>query len=98
MALAMHPSLAVHPGAWLRTEIVEPNRLSIAALAEAFGVSRQAISAVLNGRAALSVEMAIRFEQAVDVRADTLCRMQMAYDLSLARKRDLRIDKGKLAA
>jgi antitoxin HigA-1 len=100
MALTMHPSLAVHPGDWLKTEIVQANGVSIGALADAFGVSRQAVSALLNGRAALSAEMAIRFEKLFGIKADTLCRMQTAYDLARARTRqdDIHVDRTKLAA
>ena len=88
MAMQMHPSLAVHPGAFLREEIVEPAGLNVTRLAAHFGVTRQALSALLNGRAALSAEMAIRFEQAFGVRADTMLRMQSAHDLAQARIRD----------
>jgi addiction module HigA family antidote len=85
MALKMHPSLAVHVGEWLRTEIVDPSGVSVTALAEHLGVSRQALSNLLNGSANLSAEMAIRFEKAFGVRADTLMRMRMAYELAQAR-------------
>lgn len=91
MALEMHPSLAVHVGDWLKTEIVEPAGLSVTALAEHFGVSRQALSTLLNGNASLSADMAIRFEKAFGVKADTLLRMQTAYDLAQARKNEAKI-------
>lgn len=81
MALQMHPSLAVHPGDWLKTEIVEPHGVEINDIADNFGVSRQSISAILNGRAALTAAMALRFERAFGVKADTLLRMQARYDL-----------------
>lgn len=86
MALKMHPSLAVHPGPWLRTEIVEPAGIRIGTLAEALKVSRQAISATLNGRASLSADMAFRLEQAFGISAETLMRMQVAYDLAMVRQ------------
>ena len=100
MALNMHPSLAVHPGVWLKSEIIEAQGVAIGALANAFGVSRQAVSAVLNGRSALSADMAIRFEKLFDVKADTLCRMQTAFDLANARLREkeIKVDKRALAA
>lgn len=85
MALRMHPSLAVPVGDWLKTEIVEPAGLSVTALAAHLGVSRQALSTLLNGHAGLSAEMAIRFEKAFGVKADTLLRMQTGYDLAQAR-------------
>lgn len=98
MALTMHSSLAIHPGTWLKSEIIEANGVAIGALANAFGVSRQAVSAVLNGRSALSADMAIRFEKLFDVKADTLCRMQTAFDLARAREKDIKVDKRQLAA
>ncbi len=96
MALKMHPSLAVHVGEWLKTEIVEPCGLNVAALARHFGVSRQALSTLLNGHASLSADMAIRFEKAFGVRADTLLRMQAAYDLAQARAHEGEIAVGRL--
>lgn len=85
MALRMHPSLAVHVGDWLNTEIVGPAEVSVTALADHFNVSRQALSNLLNGKAKLSADMAIRFEKAFGVRADTLLRMQTAFELAQAR-------------
>ncbi|MGV3578925.1 HigA family addiction module antitoxin [Brevundimonas sp.] len=85
MAITLHSSFAVHPGAWLRAEIVEPHGISVTDLAERLGVTRQAMSGLLNGRAGLSAEMAIRFEMAFGLSAETLVRMQAAYDLALAR-------------
>jgi antitoxin HigA-1 len=49
------------------------------------GVSRQALSTVLNGHASLSAEIALCFEQQFKISADTLMRMQTAYDLAQAR-------------
>lgn len=85
MAIRLHRVFAVHPGAWLREEIVDPRGLSVTAVAEALGVTRQAASAVLNGRAAVSAEMAIRFEKLFGVSADTLVRMQATHALAQAR-------------
>lgn len=97
MALKMHPSLAVHAGDWLKTEVVEPAGVSVTALAAHFGVSRQALSTLLNGNANLSADMAIRFEKAFGVTADTLLRMQTAYELAQARKREGEIKVRALA-
>lgn len=88
MAIKLHDSFAVHPGKWLRAEIVEPAGLSVTALAERLHVTRQAASNLLNGNAGLSAEMAIRFEKAFGVKADTLMRMQSAYALAEARARE----------
>lgn len=98
MALRMHPSLAVHVGDWLNTEIVAPAGVSVTALAEHFGVSRQALSTLLNGHAKLSADMAIRFEKAFGVKADTLLRMQTAYELAQARAHEGSINVKRLAA
>ncbi len=85
MGLKMHPALRVHPGEWLLREIVEPYDLSVTECAAHLGVSRQNMSAVLNGRTAISATMALRFEKAFGVKADTLLRMQVAYDLAQVR-------------
>ena len=98
MAIKLHGSFAVHPGAWLRTEIVEPYGLSVTATAEKLGVTRQAMSNLLNGNAGLSAEMAIRFEKAFALRADTLMRMQAAHDLAQARANERRIKVERVQA
>lgn len=85
MAIKLHSSFAVHPGEWLRTEIVKPANLSVTALAGRLHVTRQAMSNLLNGNADLSAEMAIRFEKAFGLKADTLMRMQSAHELAEAR-------------
>ena len=95
MAIKLHPSFAVHPGVWLRTEIVAPHGLSVTVTAQKLHVSRQAMSSLLNGRAGVSAEMAIRFEKAFGLRADTLLRMQAAHDLAKARahEKDIRVER-----
>lgn len=87
MRIKLHGSIAAHPGLWLRAEIVDPAGLSVTALAERLRVTRQAASNLLNGNAGLSTEMAIRFEKAFGVKADTLMRMQAAHKLAEARER-----------
>ncbi len=62
MALKMHPSISVHAGRWLMREIVVTSGRSITDVAAKIGVSRQALSTVLNGHASLSADMALRFE------------------------------------
>ena len=98
MAIKLHPSFAVHAGVWLRTEIVEPHGLTVSAAAEKLGVSRQAMSSLLNGRAGISAEMAIRFEKAFGLRADSLLQMQAAHDLAEARRHEKDIKVEKIAA
>jgi len=69
MAINISPAFAVHPGEWLREEIMGPHNLSVTALASHFGVSRQAVSGLLNGRTGLTADMAIRFEKAFGLSA-----------------------------
>jgi antitoxin HigA-1 len=88
MPIKLHDSFAVHPGEWLRTEIVEPVGLSVTALAGRLHVTRQAASNLLNGNAGLSAEMAIRFEKAFGLEAATLMRMQAAHELAEALARE----------
>ena len=77
-----------HPGDFIRTEIIEPAALSVTAAAAALQVSRPALSSLLNGKAALSGEMALRIEKAFGVKMDTLMRMQSAYAIAQIRKRE----------
>ncbi|WP_066716248.1 MULTISPECIES: HigA family addiction module antitoxin [Hyphomicrobiales] len=81
-----------HVGSFLKTEIIEPAELSVTAAAAVLGVTRPALSALLNGRAALSAEMALRFEKAFGLSMDTLMRMQNSFDIAQARKRAGSID------
>ncbi len=80
-----------HPGDFIRTEIIKPAGLSVTAAAVALGVSRPALSSLLNSNAALSGEMALRIEKAFGVKMDTLMRMQAAYDIAQTRKREKQI-------
>ena len=98
MAIKLHSSFAVHPGPWLRTEIIEPHGLTVTDTAEKLHVTRQAMSNLLNGSAGLSADMAIRFEKAFGVLADTILRMQSAYDLAQARMREADIKVERVAA
>lgn len=95
MALNMHPSLAVHPGEWLRIEVVEPHGLTVKALAAHLSVSRQGLSNLLHAHSGLSGDMALRFEKAFGVKADTLLRMQLAHDLARLRlhEDDIRVER-----
>jgi addiction module HigA family antidote len=80
-----------HPGGFVKSEIIEALDLSVTDAAKALGVTRPALSALLNERAALSPEMALRIEKAFGVSMDTLMRMQNSYDIAQARGRAGRI-------
>lgn len=98
MAIRLHRSFAVHPGAWLREEIVDPAGLSVTALADRLGVTRQAASSLLNGKSGVSADMAIRFEKLFGISADTLVRMQAKHDLTEARAHEKEIKVRPLMA
>ena len=89
-----------HPGDFIRTEIVEPAGLTVTAAAASLGVSRPALSSLLNGKAGLSGEMALRVEKAFGVKMDTLMRMQSAYEIAQTRKREklIRVQPVRCAA
>ena len=76
-----------HPGGFVKTEIIEALGLSVTAGARVLGVTRPALSALLNERVHLSPEMALRIEKAFGVSMDTLMRMQNSYDIAQTRKR-----------
>jgi addiction module HigA family antidote len=80
-----------HPGDFIRTEIIEPVGLSVTAAAAALHVSRPALSSLLNRKADLSGDMALRIEKAFGVKMDTLMRMQASYDIAQTRKRERQI-------
>lgn len=82
---------APHPGDFIRTEIIDPSGLSVTAAASALHVSRPALSSLLNGKADLSGEMALRIEKGFGVKMDTLMRMQSAYDIAKTRRREKEI-------
>ena len=77
-----------HPGGFIKHEIIEPLGLSVTAAAEVLGVTRATLSTLLNERAHLSPEMALRVEKAFGVSMDTLMRMQNSYDIAQTRKRE----------
>ena len=87
-----------HPGDFIRTEIVEAAGLTVTAAAEALGVSRPALSSLLNGKAGLSGDMALRMEKAFGVKMDTLMRMAAAYEIAQTRKREKLIRVGRTCA
>lgn len=80
-----------HPGGFVKQEVLKPLGLSVTEAADALGVTRPALSALLNERAHLSPEMAIRIEKAFGVSMETLMRMQNSYDIAQARKREAEI-------
>jgi addiction module HigA family antidote len=84
-----------HPGDFIRTEVVKGFGLSVTAAAAALGVSRPTLSSLLNGKAGLSGDMALRVEKAFGVKMETLMRMQSAYEIAQTRKREKLIRVGR---
>ena len=78
----------VHPGRFLRSETVEAHGLSVTEAAKILRVSRPTLSSLLNAKADLSGDMALRFEKAFGVDMDTLMRMQNSCDIARARSRE----------
>ena len=75
-----------HPGLSVRHDCLEPLGLSVTEAAKRLGVSRKQLSAIVNGHAGISPEMAIRFDKAFGGGASTWYRLQAAYDLAQAMK------------
>ena len=80
-----------HPGRSIRTACLEPLGLSVTKGAKVLGVSRRTLNNVINGKSGISPQMAIRLSKAFGSTPETWLRMQLAYDLALARKDENKI-------
>ncbi len=87
-----------HPGEVLRELCLKPLGLSVSEAARALGVSRKTLSTILNGRAGISPEMAIRLSIAFDTSAESWLNQQTQYDLWAAEKRRKSLRVERLAA
>ncbi len=87
-----------HPGEVIRELCIEPLGLSVTEAAEGLGVSRKTLSAILNGRAGISPEMALRLSIAFDTTPESWLNQQTQYDLWLARKKSKHLRVKKLSA
>jgi antitoxin HigA-1 len=88
MAMKIPP----HPGLSVRFDFLEALGLSVTAGAKVLGVTRQALNNLVNERAGISPEMAIRLEKAFGGTAEAWLALQAAFDLAQARKKPLAID------
>ena len=88
-----------HPGGVVRRQCLEPLGLTVTRAADGLGVTRQALSDLVNERAGISVEMAIRLSKAFGSTPETWLGMQMAYDLWQARMRvdEIKVEKFEAA-
>jgi len=87
-----------HVGGVIRREVIEPLGLTVTEAAKALGVGRQVFSNLLNEKAALTSDMALRVEKAFGPKMDHLMRMQLAYDLAQARKEERAIQVKRYVA
>ncbi|MCH7566910.1 MAG: HigA family addiction module antidote protein [Nitrospirae bacterium] len=87
-----------HPGEVLRVLCLEPLGMTVTETAKALGVSRKTLSAILNGRAGISPEMAVRLSIAFDTSAESWLNQQTQYDLWLAEQNRKRLKVRKLSA
>jgi addiction module HigA family antidote len=83
----MHMKNPSHPGEVFYWGVLEPLDISISAAARVLGVRRATLSAVVNERAALSPDLALRIEKAFGPKVDLMLRIQAAYDAAQVRKR-----------
>ena len=87
-----------HPGEIIRELCIEPLDLSITEAAEGLGVSRKTLSAILNGRAGISPEMALRLSMAFNTSPESWLNQQSQYDLWQAKQENRRMKVKKLYA
>jgi len=87
-----------HPGEILRELCIEPLGLSITEAAEALGISRKTLSAILNGRSGISPEMAVRLSLAFSTSSESWLNQQAQYDLWEAEKQRKKLNVRKLSA
>jgi len=87
----------VHPGRIVRYDCLEPLELSVTDAAKALGVTRQTLNNLVNEKAGISSEMAIRLSKAFGSTPDTWVRMQAAYDLAQAmlNEKNIRVQRYK---
>ena len=87
-----------HPGAIVREECLKPLGLSVTEAAKHLGVGRQALSNLVNEKAAVSIEMAYRLSKAFGSTPETWLGMQLAYDLARSRDLEQKIEVERIEA
>jgi addiction module HigA family antidote len=96
VAMKMHNP--PHPGEVLRQLCLEPLNLTVTDAARSLGVSRKALSSIVNGRAGISPEMAVRLSIAFNTSAESWLNQQLQYDLWHAEKNRTRLHVARLSA
>lgn len=92
MAAGAKMKAPAHPGGFVKSQVIDALGLSVTDAAQALGVTRPALSKLLNKRAHLSPDMALRIEKAFGVSMETLMQMQNSFDIAEARKREKEIN------
>lgn len=87
-----------HPGEAVKELCLEPLELTVSDAAKALGVSRNTLSKILNGRAGISPEMAVRLSIAFNTSAESWLNQQLQYDLWQAEKQRKKIKVSRLVA
>ncbi len=87
-----------HPGEVIRELCLKPLNVTVTDAARSLGVSRKALSTILNGRAGISPEMAVRFSIALDTSSESWLNQQLQYDLWQAEKKRQSLHVEKLSA
>ncbi len=87
-----------HPGEVIRGLCLEPLELSVTEAAEGLGVSRKTLSAILNGHAGISPEMALRLSIAFETSPESWLNQQIQYDLWAAKKAKKKLRVKRLCA
>ena len=87
-----------HPGPYVRANIIDPLELTVGEAATVLGITRQALSSLLNGRVSLTPEMALRIEKAFGFKMDKLVQMQTAHDIAKTRARQNEIKVHRFAS
>ncbi|MDM1045222.1 HigA family addiction module antidote protein [Myroides sp. 1354] len=83
----MKSNLIIHPGLYLKEDVIEANQLSVTKAAELLGVTRVNLSNILNEKTSISASMAIRISQVFGGTADIWLKLQMQYDLLVAQNK-----------
>ncbi len=87
-----------HPGRIVRQDCIEPLGLTITRAAEALGISRQALNNLVNGKAGISPEMAVRISKAFGGSPEMWMRLQANYDLANIRHADIDVKRYRRAS
>ncbi|MGD0499926.1 MAG: HigA family addiction module antitoxin [Bryobacteraceae bacterium] len=87
-----------HPGRIVRQDCIEPLGLTITGTAKALGVTRQALNNLVNGKAGISPEMAVRVAKAFGGSPEMWLRLQANYDLARVRQDEIEVKRYRRAS